>query len=128
MKFSRHTEGEVCQGCNDRMTQASDLIAEAFYFIKGNHNEVHTSWVHRGKEDQEAAFKSGASRAHFGESKHNSLPAEAMDIFQIIDGRAIFDGVFCAKINKELVNAGYVLKWGGSFKKLGDSGHFESGG
>lgn len=126
MKFSKHSQGESCQGCNDRMTQASDLIAEAFYFIKSNHHDVHCSWVHRGREDQEVAFKSGASRAHFGESKHNLLPAQAMDIFQINEkGAAVFDGVFCAKINKELSANGYVLKWGGNFKRLGDSGHFE---
>lgn len=126
MKFPRHSDGESCDGCNKRMSQASDSIAEAFYFIKSNHNEVHCSWVHRGKEDQESAFKSGASRAHFGESKHNLLPSEAMDLFQIIEGKAVFDGVFCAKLNKELIEAGYELKWGGTFRKLGDYGHWET--
>lgn len=35
---------------------------------------------HRNKEDQEKAFKDGKSKAHFGQSKHNSLPSKAVDI------------------------------------------------
>ena len=35
---------------------------------------------HRGKEEQEKAFKEGKSKAHFGQSKHNSLPSKAVDI------------------------------------------------
>lgn len=35
---------------------------------------------HRGKEEQEKAFNEGKSKAHFGQSKHNSLPSKAVDI------------------------------------------------
>lgn len=35
---------------------------------------------HRNKEDQEAAFNEGRSKAHFGQSKHNSYPSKAVDI------------------------------------------------
>jgi len=35
---------------------------------------------HRGEEEQEKAFKEGKSKAHFGQSKHNSLPSKAVDI------------------------------------------------
>lgn len=35
---------------------------------------------HRNKEEQEKAFKEGKSKAHFGQSKHNSLPSKAVDI------------------------------------------------
>lgn len=35
---------------------------------------------HRGKEEQEKAFKEGKSKAHFGQSKHNSLPSKAVDV------------------------------------------------
>lgn len=35
---------------------------------------------HRNKEDQEAAFNEGRSKAHFGQSKHNSFPSKAVDI------------------------------------------------
>ena len=36
--------------------------------------------AHRGKEEQEKAFNEGKSKAHFGQSKHNSLPSKAVDI------------------------------------------------
>lgn len=35
---------------------------------------------HRNKEEQEKAFKDGKSKAHFGQSKHNSFPSKAVDI------------------------------------------------
>ena len=35
---------------------------------------------HRNKEDQEKAFSDGKSKAHFGQSKHNSFPSKAVDI------------------------------------------------
>ena len=35
---------------------------------------------HRGKEEQEKAFNDGKSKAHFGQSKHNSMPSRAVDI------------------------------------------------
>lgn len=35
---------------------------------------------HRTKEEQEKAFNEGRSKAHFGQSKHNSFPSKAVDI------------------------------------------------
>lgn len=35
---------------------------------------------YRGKEEQEKAFNEGTSKAHFGQSKHNSFPSKAVDI------------------------------------------------
>lgn len=35
---------------------------------------------HRTKEEQEKAFNEGKSKAHFGQSKHNSYPSKAVDI------------------------------------------------
>lgn len=35
---------------------------------------------YRGEEEQEKAFAEGKSKAHFGQSKHNSFPSKAMDI------------------------------------------------
>lgn len=126
MKFSRHTDGPSCDGCNERLTQAHDSISDFYYFIKQKYHNVHCSWVYRGKEDQEKMFDEKSTFAHFGESKHNLLPAQAIDLFQINEnGAAVFDGVFCAGINKLAKLNGFDLKWGGDFKKIGDSGHWE---
>ena len=35
---------------------------------------------YRNKEDQEKYFNEGKSKAHFGQSKHNSFPSKAVDI------------------------------------------------
>lgn len=35
---------------------------------------------HRGQADQEAAFAAGASKVHWPNSKHNSLPSRAVDL------------------------------------------------
>jgi hypothetical protein len=35
---------------------------------------------HRGQQEQDAAFKSGASRVQFPNSKHNKQPSLAVDI------------------------------------------------
>lgn len=35
---------------------------------------------YRGKEEQEQMFKEGKSKAHFGQSKHNTMPSKAVDI------------------------------------------------
>lgn len=35
---------------------------------------------HRTMEEQEKAFNEGKSKAHFGQSKHNSFPSKAIDI------------------------------------------------
>lgn len=35
---------------------------------------------HRGQADQEAAFAAGASKVHWPNSKHNSLPSRAFDL------------------------------------------------
>lgn len=127
MKFPKHEQGPSCRGCDERIMQAHDTIAEFFYFVKARDPSAHCSWVHRGKEDQEKAFKERKSMARFGQSKHNLLPAEAIDLFQINEeGRAVFDPIWCAKINKAAIEAGYELRWGGHFKKLGDAGHFET--
>ena len=35
---------------------------------------------HRGREEQEEAFRTGKSKARFGQSKHNSYPSKAVDV------------------------------------------------
>lgn len=126
MKFPKHEQGHVCEGCLERLKQGHPDIIEAYNFAKSRYHDFHVSWIYRDEENQEKARSVGASKAKFGESKHNLLPAQAMDGFQLDEsGIAIFDPIFCTKLNQELKNAGFKLKWGGEFKKLGDYGHWE---
>lgn len=126
MSFPKHTQGSECEGCNERLKEGHVLIQSLFHQLKDKHPELHCSWVYRGPEDQELFFRSGASRARFGESKHNLKPSEAVDLFQITQkGTALFDPIYCARLNQEAKTLGFKVRWGGDFKTIGDSGHFE---
>lgn len=52
-----------------------------FFLLQADNRDAHISWAGRGREDQERYFKSGASRAHYGESAHNYNLA--LDIFRV---------------------------------------------
>lgn len=58
--------------CEDELIQICHRLANETDFI--------VTCGHRGKEDQEEAFNSGASKVHFPNSRHNSYPSEAVDI------------------------------------------------
>lgn len=125
-KFPKHTQGTECEGCNERLKDAHILLQSFFSIIKDKHPSVHISWVYRDEESQKKAVELGASKLPFPKSKHNKLPAEAIDIFQINEnGKAVFDPGFCRMIFKESEQLGFKFTWGGSFKSLGDYGHFE---
>lgn len=83
---------------------------------------------YRNKTDQERAFKSGASRARFGQSPHNFKPSFAFDFipypFQGWTKIAPFE-----KVGQEILRAGVKvgvpLTWGKTFKGLVDYPHME---
>lgn len=89
----------------------------------------------RGREGQEAAFKAGNSKAHFGDSAHNWSPSVALDVSPKPldwDDRASF--IALSKIvlatAKQL---GIPIRWGGDWnmngiltdEKLSDLPHYE---
>lgn len=83
---------------------------------------------HRNEKEQEDAFKSGKSHAHFGQSKHNFLPSQAIDIIPYPicwdkkDKRwqeTALNAMWCAG------KLGFEITWGGSFKSLEDYPHYE---
>jgi len=89
----------------------------------------------RGRKAQEAAFKSGNSKVHFGDSAHNWKPAVAADLFPAPydwDNIAAFKAlaVVILRIAKE---QGTPIRWGGDFNMDGnktksdswDPGHYE---
>lgn len=102
-----------------------------FEQIKEKHEDLHISWSYRDQIDQEKAFNDGASRLHYPASTHNKTDSQnkpcsrALDLFQQIDGVFVADPAFFSKLNQENASEGIKLRWGGQFKTLGDSGHFE---
>lgn len=89
--------------------------------------------TNRGKEEQEEAFKKGNSKARFGQSPHNFMPARAVDIvpYPIPMKNGQWDNNsrewndqadLFLEIAKE---KGIEITWGGTFTKLVDKPHFE---
>jgi len=121
--MAKHTAGEQCPSCDERMLKAHPELKVWFSKVKAKFPDIHVSWVYRDEKSQEEAFKSGASKLRYPHSAHNKTPACALDMFQLnSSGNAIFDPIAMARIYNEL---GKHLIWGGNFKTLGDSGHFE---
>lgn len=90
---------------------------------------------HRGEAEQEKAFREGKSKARFGESKHNAIPSNAVDVVPYpIDWNdrerfAHFAGFVLGKASA----LGIKVRWGGDWDKDGktrdesfyDGPHFE---
>lgn len=83
---------------------------------------------YRGKVEQERAFKSGASRAHFGHSPHNFKPARAFDILPYpFEGWHVITpfeqrGQVIMRVAQRI---GVPLTWGKTFSGIVDYPHFE---
>lgn len=76
----------------------------------------------RGRADQERAFAGGKSKARFGQSAHNYVPAIAFDLFPAPydwNNRQSFTDLseVIMKIAKE---KGIPLRWGGDWNMDGD--------
>ena len=82
---------------------------------------------YRSKEEQEKAFNEGKSKAHFGKSKHNTFPSEAVDVMPYPvrwddpEGLSDFAG-FVLSTAKDL---SIKIRWGGHFKTFFDGPHYE---
>ena len=83
---------------------------------------------YRGEDEQEKAFKEGNSKAHFGQSKHNTFPSRAVDIcpcpvnWDSNDVRwvkMVALAYECARILNIKIRCGYF------FKNLKDCPHIE---
>ena len=81
---------------------------------------------HRDKMAQEDAFNMGASRAHFGESLHNSKPSMAVDIaFWPISWQDLKEFHYMAGLVEGIASQMKIeIKWGGRFSFF-DGPHFE---
>jgi peptidoglycan L-alanyl-D-glutamate endopeptidase CwlK len=81
---------------------------------------------YRGKIDQEAAFKSGNSKARFGSSPHNLFLSCAVDLCPLdSSGKPDWKTVLLYdKIKVAMLAAGNITA-GADFKKLVDRPHFE---
>ena len=74
--------GIVCRArlrdVDDRLVRFCEEVQKALWLKTGRSLVIVCG--HRGETDQETAYRKGASKARFGQSAHNTLPAAAVDI------------------------------------------------
>lgn len=76
----------------------------------------------RGRADQERAFATGRSKARFGQSAHNYVPAIAVDLFPApYDWNNLESFRKLSKVIMRIAKAnGIPLRWGGDWNMDGD--------
>ena len=83
---------------------------------------------YRNEADQEKAFKSGNSKAHYPHGKHNSNPSNAVDVLPYpvdwndLDRFYWFSGWVLAKaeILRNVGEISHKIKWGGNWRGIKD--------
>lgn len=129
--MSHHTDDPICPLCSDKLLTAHDYLGSWFAGVKKRYPNVHVSWGFRDAQAQEQAFLDKKTNCHFPKSPHNNMKdgkpySLALDLFMIDeDGQAKFPPLWYAKLNAENENTGEPLLWGGVWKKLGDSDHYQ---
>jgi peptidoglycan L-alanyl-D-glutamate endopeptidase CwlK len=100
-----------------------DVLNEAI-----KHIDFSCIWGHRGKEDQNAAFRDGFSTVEWPNSKHNKTPARAVDIIPYPGGFDNDDEAFfllATYVLRAANELGVDLVWGGHWRSFKDLAHFE---
>lgn len=128
----KHQNDTDCPRCTQKLAEARNELVSFFYWVKGNYPEIHVSWSFRDQANQDEAFRTGKSKLSWPKSKHNRMdsngnPAsEALDLF-VLDrfGKAQWPYHTLKQIADEVANMNLAIKWGGTFKSIGDFDHFE---
>ena len=94
--------------------------------------------THRSRGDQDQAFMDGKSKVRWPNSKHNSMPSKAVDIYPYVNGKVSYNKLHCCVLAGIVLTVamklGIELRWGGNWdstninigkQKLNDYGHFE---
>lgn len=127
----RHTNTEVCESCNEKLKQSHPAMKAWVLELRARHEDVHVSCSFRNKADQDKAYIERKSLLRWPNSKHNYTRngqpySLAVDLFQIDSlGQGHWDKSFFTQINEENEAHQREMRWGGEFKSIGDSCHFE---
>jgi len=122
--FSEKSEVNLAQCHNDLQIIFNEVI---------KHVDCSVLCGQRGEKDQNEAYRSGKSRLEFPQSKHNKVPAMAVDVVPYpIDWnnneRFIRFGEFVLGVASTLYDLNMIenkISWGGDWQKFKDMPHFE---
>lgn len=131
--MSHHTADPACPLCEEKLAQAHADLAEWYRSkVKAAYPNSHVSWSYRDQASQEQAVADGKSELHYPASAHNKTDAAgspralALDLFFIDqNGKAYWPAMLFAKIADDAEHAGDPILWGGHWRELGDSDHFQ---
>lgn len=124
-KFSKKSKERLAT-CNHLLQFIANKAIEKMDFV--------VVCGYRGKQEQDDAYMKGVSKLKFPESRHNKLPAEAMDLApcKVVNGKTIIDWTDIkafqelAKIIKEIAEEYHIpIEWGGSWRGFKDMPHFQ---
>lgn len=118
-KYNKRSLKNVNTCCNEIILLFHEVLKEK------DHSVI---CGHRGRKEQEEAFNNGFSKAHFGQSKHNSLPSMAVDVlpypFNGWDDIEQFE-ILAEVVKRKAKELGIKIRWGGDFKNFKDYVHWE---
>jgi hypothetical protein len=122
----KHVNNGVCPKCveiKNRYPNFNSRLWDWFKEFQSRHPEAHVSCAGRGELDQEAAYKRGASRAHFGQSAHSW--GAALDIFEMSnDSKDIYERPWFDKVLSKNIPA-WITWYGAKGSKFFELPHVQ---
>ena len=117
----KHENNGACAKCMTIINRYSGFnlkLLQWFIDFQKKNPEFHTSCAGRGKDEQEAYFHRGASKARYGQSAHNYNAA--LDLFELDGDDHLYEKeLFIGKLKPNLPS---FIKWygepGSSFYEL----------
>ena len=114
------------QASLDKLATCEDRLQDLFNEVI-KHRDCTIIAGHRGQEDQEQAFATGNSKAHWGQSNHNFIPSIAVDVMPYPLNWDDLKGIheFAGFVLGVAATKGIPIQWGGKFKNFFDGPHYE---
>lgn len=124
--MAKHKNSPKCLKCQEMLYAylVDGTLRQWFEDLQAKQPEVHIAFTYRNKADQDKFFREKKTKAKFGQSPHNYLPAMAIDIFFLVDGKYYLDMKWLRQIANDMPKE---LEWGGNWK-MKDGPHFERAG
>lgn len=108
--------------CDKRLQDLANMMLSRSEF------DLTITCGYRTEEEQEKAFRDGKSKAHYGQSKHNTFPSKAIDICPVKvnwDSNDWKWAYMCALAYDCAMELGIKIKCGFFFKSIKDCPHIE---